>query len=278
MKIDGTRTKAFWSNPERYRLAYECNLTPAVTGYALQRGIAMHTALDLAALNYPHAAMVAVLKGKILSSDGRLLELADSHAAAMGLALAEAYLAKADTYEVIESELEFDFRIDGSEHRGVGRLDQIIKLDDGKLWLLEFKSGSSKTSRSRKEEEWLSDLQADFEILGARSAGYEVEGVRVQYVLEMTPPRVWEPLLVSRSDAQLQRSKLFIHQTCETVEMYRATFGLEQPWPHLANWPCTGDASYCGYQNICGCEGPLTVSRFKGFKLREEHLALLRQK
>ena len=33
---------AFWRNPERYRLTYECNLVPITLDYGLSRGISFH--------------------------------------------------------------------------------------------------------------------------------------------------------------------------------------------------------------------------------------------
>lgn len=280
MRIDQTRIKAFWANPERFRLAYECNVVPAVTGYALQRGLVFHVVLDLRALGWEWSTVTDVLHGRAVGSDGRLLHITNPQALAAGLAMAEAYLSRPADYTILRTELEFDFPIDGSPHSGVGRLDQLVQEADGRYWLLEFKTGSPKTQltgKYGKKDEWEQDKQADFEILGARSHGYEVEGLRVQYVLETTPPKVWEPLYVTRTEAQLQRTKLMVHQTCELIQMSRETFGIEQPWVHCSGFPCNSDASYCDHKLICGREGPITAELLgAGWTQREEHLALLR--
>lgn len=277
MLIDQTRYKQFWANPERYRMAYELNIVPAVPGYALQRGIVFHTVLDLTALGYTANAIELILRGKEPSSDGRKLNISNVQALHAGLSMAQAYLDNADTYDVIETELEFKFDIEGSEHGGIGRLDQLIREDNGKLWLLEFKTGSPKTRITTKTSEWETDKQADFEILGARSHGHEVEGLRVQYVLETTPPRVVEPIYITRSEAQLQRTKLSIHQTCELIEVHRNVFGINQPWTHRSEFPCNGDASYCEHRTICGTAGSLCAEDLgKEWAKREEHLAILR--
>jgi hypothetical protein len=64
MIIDQTRMKAFWRNPERFRLTYELNLVPKATAYGLSRGIAMHTIAELRHQGQTREQIDAVLQEK----------------------------------------------------------------------------------------------------------------------------------------------------------------------------------------------------------------------
>lgn len=272
MVIDQTRTKAFWSNPEAYRIQFQLNIVPAAKSYYLDRGTAFHTYIDLKSKSHDVAYTCDVLRG-LVDYQGQRFNIPQKPLD-QGMMMGDAFLSRHQLgeYTIEASELEFNVPIDGSPHAMVGRLDQVVTID-GKQWLLEFKTANAKASFSKKETEWESDIQADFEIIGARSFGYEVEGVLVQYVLETSPIKVWAPLEVRRSEAQLARTLLMVHQTCETVEMYKSTFGLEQPWPHLPNWKCQGD--WCEYKGICQQQGMTLESCGKGWKKRDEHLVIL---
>lgn len=272
MVIDQTRTKAFWSNPEAYRIQFQLNIVPAAKSYYLDRGTAFHTYIDLKSKGLYDVEILEVLSGET-EYQGQRFNISEKPRL-QGLSMGEAFLGRHQLgqYTIEASELEFRYQIPDSPHEMVGRLDQVIKID-GKQWLLEFKTANAKASFSKKETEWESDIQADFEIIGARSYGFDVEGVLVQYVLETSPIKVWAPLEVRRSEAQLARTLLMVHQTCETVEMYKSTFGLEQPWPHLPNWKCQGD--WCEYKGICQQQGMTLESCGKGWKKRDEHLVIL---
>lgn len=272
MVIDQTRTKAFWSNPEAYRIQFQLNIVPAAKSYYLDRGTAFHTYIDLKSKGFDDHDVEEILTGQ-KEYQGQRFNIAEKPRS-QGVAMGEAFLGRHQLgqYTIEASELEFRYQIPDSPHEMVGRLDQVVTID-GKQWLLEFKTANAKASFSKKETEWESDIQADFEIIGARSYGFDVEGVLVQYVLETSPIKVWAPLEVRRSEAQLARTLLMVHQTCETVEMYKSTFGLEQPWPHLPNWKCQGD--WCEYKGICQQQGMTLESCGKGWKKRDEHLVIL---
>lgn len=272
MKLDQTRYKAFWESPERYRLNYGLNIVPAKKSFYLDRGIAFHTTVDLASKFFNEQDIEEILTGA-REYQGKY-HAVEQKARESGVSLAQAFLSNnhLGQYKVLGSEQEFDVPIEGSPHSAVGRLDQVIEIDD-KKWILEFKTANAKTSYSKKEKEWETDVQAGFELLGAKSLGYSVEGVLVQYVVDKNPPAVWEPLEVKRSNALLQRLKLTIHQTCETIEMYLGAFGVEQPWPHLDNWKCNG--GYCEMASICQKQGVTIENCGAGWMKREEHLEIL---
>lgn len=272
MTLDQTRTKAFWSNPEAYRIQFQLDIVPAAKSYYLDRGTAFHTYIDLHSKGLSISEIDSILSGSSLYQ-GQTFEVAEKPRS-QGITMGQAFVSKNQLgeYKVLESELEFRAPISGSPHEAVGRLDQVIEID-GETWLLEFKTANAKASLSKKETEWESDIQADFEMLGAAHCGYVVEGVLVQYVIESTPIKVWAPIPVKRTLAQLARTQLMIHQTAETIEMYKATFGIDQPWPHLSNWKCQGE--WCEYKGICQQEGLSVEACGKGWKKREEHLEIL---
>lgn len=272
MVLDQTRTKAFWNNPEAYRIQFQLNIVPAAKSYYLDRGTAFHTYIDLKSKGFEDYYVMEVMGG-LVTYQGQRFNIAQKPLE-QGVAMGEAFLGRHQlgSYVVEDSELEFQYQIEDSPHSMVGRLDQIVTID-GKKWLLEFKTANAKAQRSKKETEWETDIQADFEIIGARGFGFDVEGVLIQYVLETAPIKVWEPIPVHRSEAQLNRTILMVHQTAETIEMYKSTFGLEQPWPHLPNWKCQGD--WCEYKGICQQQGMTLESCGKGWAHRKEHLEIL---
>lgn len=265
MRISQTRLKKFWQNPEAYRLQYVLDLVPSSPGYALQRGSVFHAVLNLKARGETDEHIANVLRGTVPDYDGRMLVIQSEDALRNGVAMAEAYinLPWAANLQVVETEKDFNFQIPGSPHFISGRIDQIVTNGDS-VYILEFKTASSKQYRGAKEADWANDIQADFEFLGAESLDIEVDGLQAQYVIEARPPKVWEPIFVSRTKAQLERTKLFAHQTCETILMYENTFGPDQPWPHLNNWPCNGDKKWCDYRDICQCSGEELIQLTSG--------------
>jgi hypothetical protein len=259
MKISVSRLKCFVNSPERYRLQYILNIVPAQESYALIRGSTFHTIMNHKNRRSSAEHIAAVLKGTVPDFDGRTLKdhsLDSTSAFNSGVIMAEVVTA----YEnCLASEVDFDFEIEGSPHRIHGRIDAIFEDDEG-LWVGEYKTASIKQNYKKKEREWEHDYQADFEILGARSLGFDVRGVKVQYVVDSNPPRTWEPMPVYRDNAKLARTQLYTHQICDTIEMFTNTYGGQDPWIHLNNWPCDG-GEWCEYRSICQrCENQLDLS------------------
>jgi hypothetical protein len=276
MIIDQTRYDAFWANPEKYRLTYECNLVPCVLPYGLARGIAMHTIAEELAQGKTREEVDLILQGKIPGSRGMIQEPINEHARTMAWALWDELDRQYPLFgdpncRLVASEAEFKFQIPGSRHFMAGRIDQIIERN-GQLWCGEFKTANAKKSFDKVSEEWQQKSQADFEIIGARSLGYNVEGVWVRTIVEKNPPVVW-PLEVRRSEHALQYKMLQVHETCETIELYRNVFGIDNPWPHVPfNWPCCKGGA-CEYERICGRRfSELTEADLEDFKPRKEHL------
>jgi len=279
MMIDQTRYKAFWQNPELYRLKYEKNLVAKAMAYGLSRGTAFHCIADLKAGGMPDDFIQAVLEGREPDPRGQTLSLSpDAIQNAWILwRVFEATYPPEYGIQVLDHEREFQVPI-GAEarHFAVGRLDQIV-MYQGDLWVGEMKTAYAKASYDKLLDDWNHNKQADFVMLGARSLGFEVKGVLVRYAVEKTPPVCFPPLEITRSEHALNLTLLNVHQTCEIIEMLRATFGIEQPWPHLSNWPCSV-VGKCEHEAICGrASDEIDPAELEGFKSREEHLVLMRQ-
>jgi hypothetical protein len=275
MKIDQGRYKLFWRNPEMYRLVYEIGIVPETADWSLQRGTAFHVIADMQARGATDEQIDAVLRGEQPDSSGRYLKLTEQ-AIDSGRALwnrcQKSDLAQA---HVVASEAEFEFDCFDSPHKGVGRLDRVIEYD-GELWVLEFKTTHPRRTQEQLINSWKGDVQADFEILGAESLGFEVRGVIVQYVVEDTPPRLMMPIPVIRSPQELDTTRVNIHNTCEIIELLRRLNPLNIPWPHLdTSWPCSA-RDRCPFRDLCQ-----KVSNWDsmppGFERRVEHLRILRE-
>jgi hypothetical protein len=157
----------------------------------------------------------------------------------------------------------------------VGRIDEILAYHNT-TWVGEAKTAYAKENYDKLLDKWANDVQADFVILGARELGYDVNRVLVRVVVERVPPMCFPPIEVKRSEHQLAVMSLNIHQTCEIIEMMRATFGIDMPWPHLANWPCNV-LDKCEFSSICGrATEEITPDELALFKKREEWLELMR--
>ena len=265
MLIDQTRYSAFWLNPERWRLRYALDLDALKDGapakYGRDRGTTFH--------------IISECEHKQVSYEARLHEeVKDETARNMGRVMYSAYKkATNPKFTKIAAELEFCVPIEGSPHQMVGRLDAILELPNKQLWVGETKTASMRADLAKLKWEWQRNPQADFVIIGAKSLGYDVEGVMVHTVKEAKPePRVW-PIEVRRSPQQLNVMKYNVHQTCEIIKMLVETFGVDRPWPHVPPTfnPCTR-ADYCDFEQDCG-----HVDLDKScYTKREEHLELLR--
>lgn len=279
MIIDQTRYDAFWRNPERYRLTYELNLVPKALPYGLARGLALHTIVEEALAGKNKEEINAVLRAEAPGVRGPLPEPLPDKAISMAWVLWEEmqrqYPLVGGEIEIIANEAEFKYDIPGSPHSMAGRIDN-VGYRNGELWCLELKTANSRASFDRIAEDWRQKAQADFEIIGARHLGHQVAGVLVLTVVETTPPKVW-PLEVRRTDHKLELMKLNVHETCEIIEMLRATFTARLPWPHLSlNWPCAKGGA-CEYENLCGqAVENWSPADLEGFKQREEHLGVIK--
>lgn len=269
MTIDQTRYQAFLRSMEMYRLKYLQNLVVPKdkVGYGLARGTAFHVIADEKYKGTQQAGIDAALIASV--SDTRAI----SKAKAMHKAFECKYAASAQLVKVA-SEVEFRFQIEGSKHDMAGRIDEILSYK-GQVWCGETKTVNAKADYAKLSYEWRRNPQADFEILGARSLGYQVEGVLVRTVTEHIPPRIWE-LEVTRSADQLKVLQYNVHQVCEQIEMMIATYGIDNPWPHNNScYPCSME-DRCEYQEICGKPTSQVSKELRTqYVQRQEHLPII---
>lgn len=279
MYLDQTRFKAFWQNPELYRLQYEKMLEPRAGIYGIQRGTAFHVIAESKHLGLADEVIQAILEGKQPNPVGQILELSpDAIANAWGMwpCFERAYPPGCGI-EVESVEREFKRQaLPDSPHFAVGRIDQILTYHDTP-WVGETKTAYAKANYDRLLDDWAHNVQADFMILGARELGYDVNRVLVRVVVERIPPMCFPPIEVERSEHQLAVMSLNIHQTCEIIEMMRHTFGIDVPWPHLANWPCNV-LDKCEFSSLCGrATYEIEPDELALFKERKEWLKLMRK-
>lgn len=241
---------------------------PRARNFDIDRGSAFHLIVEYRDKGLSDAELRAALDERQLHPKAEKV--------AWGLYEAYSRQYPKGSIPVIASEVEFDYQIPGSPHSMVGKIDQILSRSE-KLWVGEMKTANSRKQFDRVAEEWRQKKQADFEIVGARHLGYAVEGVFVRTIKEGVPPIIWE-IEEKRSDHRLRLTELSVHQTCETILMYEATFGIDKPWPHLPySYPCSMSGK-CEYESICGQDSCLwTPEDLEGFQAREEHLELFKQ-
>lgn len=251
MKLSYTAYEDFWDNPERYRLVHQKNWIPLHTPFSLQRGIAMHLALQVMGAGGTEEETLDMLIGARPRPDGRTEALSDLRALEEGVSMAKALLPLPEAFG---RELYFNFTGVGPagshlKHSGHGFID-FLRADEV---IVEFKSVNPKSSYTKKLTEWDSNIQADFLLCGARSLGIKHPRMIVQYVQEPSkrgePWKVWEPLPVIRSDRQLELLDAAIYGTCETIEQLLRDPGIDYPWPHRRTWKC---GENCAFSSLCG--------------------------
>lgn len=264
MVIDQTRYKAFWANPEYYRIKYLNDLADRIDSskdkYGRDRGTAFHILTEEAHTQPAQSRLDE--------------EVVSEKAKTMARSMYQVYKAATNPkFKRLAVEVPFLVPIEDSPHSMAGRIDSILEMPDGPLMCGETKTAGIRADLAKIKWEWLRNPQADFEIIGARSAGYNVAGVLVHTIKEASPrPRVWQ-IEVTRSPQQLAILKRNVHQTCEVIEMLKAKFGIDQPWPHVAPGfnPCM-QTGYCDFEGDCSQSSIDSTL----FAKREEHLEVLR--
>jgi hypothetical protein len=265
MYLDSTRYKAVQESPEKYRITYECNLVPDKRSLELDDGTSMHEFMDVCAKGLPDTVAESNLREQGVPPQS--IEQGRYLANALDLHLEG---------DILASEQEFRYEIPGSPHGMVGKIDRIMRIN-GVLKILDFKSAAAHKKLDQVQENWKSDVQADFYFIGARQLGYDVQEMELRYALKTVPVRTWQPIVVRRTERQLELIQRYVHIWCETIEFWRATFGIQEPWPHNSdNYFCKTEGKWaCSYKDMCqtsivpGCG-------FPGMKTRIDHLKIMR--
>ena len=264
MVIDFSRYNTFLRNAEYFRLKYCKNLTVSrdKIGYGLQRGTAFHLIAEERYKGTTDAVLDTVLSEAV--SDPKAI----SKATVMHKAFAAKYVAS-DAVSKLAAEVEFRSAIPGTQHEIAGRIDEILNYR-GSLWCGETKTANARADYAKLKYDWQRNPQANFEIAGARSLGYQVEGVLVRTITEHSPPRIWE-IEATRTDEEQQMFFVNVAQVCDTIEMYKSKYGVDVPWPHNTNsYPCNMEGR-CEFEDICG----KLRADVSGFAERKEHLPII---
>jgi hypothetical protein len=276
--IDNSRYSSFWANPELYRLTFEVNIVPKITPFYFGRGIHLHE------LN--EARNKATMALENLSNDPQKIS---ERSKQMGQALFEAFKRRWDgdlSFQLLHdggshlAEIEFRHQIPGSPHSIVGKMDEIL-MYKGEPWVGDVKTANKNTTEAKKRIEFGYASQPLFYINAARMLGYPVKGMVYRVVTEHTPPKHFV-IESKRTEYQLQQHLRSVHQTAETILMYRKTFGIDKPWPHGFPYPCNStsfDGSpACEYSSICQRPtSELTEDDLANFTRRIDHLKTLRE-
>jgi hypothetical protein len=259
-------------------LTYEKNIVPVTVPYYFGRGIHLH---ELNEKRNKATVSLENLKAAPQKISDKSTQVGDAlfHAFKQRWDGDKTFMLMFDEGQPL-AEIEFDVEIPGSPHSIVGKIDEIV-MYKGKPWVGDLKSANQKASEVKKRIEFGYASQPLFYINAARAMGYPVEGMVYRVVTEHAPPKHWV-IESKRTAYQLQQAYAMIHQTCETILMYRRTFGIERPWPHLWTYPCNypdfkGNPT-CEYHSICNRPSvELTEEDLEHFTTRIDHLKSKRE-
>lgn len=279
MKIDPTRYRMFWQNPERYRMREARKLSPvepkagtfaSLLSYGRRRGTCYHEFRDGDYRQVPTAEVAESLRS------GGGFEEKEIEA---GSRMAAAVKARYGDWKVLANEMEFEYPIPDSPHSIVGRIDHIIDRGDNFVFIGDYKTSKPRTKKemNRKIDEYAADCQVDAYYLGARQKRFDPHGFLFRIIVDHGPDKPVEIIEreTGRTGLELKQFARGVAMTCDLIEYLTKTYGTERPWPHLPNWPCLGDKTFCGFKNEC-CKYQATGYIPEGFQPAIEHLAILR--
>jgi len=269
VRIDSTRFRLFSTNPERYRLYQSLGYRAIQDSPAILLGIAGHEFMDADARGGRFDAVVRECKEKGIP--GELISAAE----VLAKVLIADYPAGG---HVVLSEREFCRSIEGSPHQITGKIDRVVNTGNG-FKILDWKFKGNSNYRGLYEQEKKSDCQPGFYLLGAKSWGYQTTDFTFVAAVKSAPIEVWKiPVPADTwTPCKLQLLERSIHITCETIEFYERTFGIEEPWPHRHDaFPCNKDQKYCEYRHICQ-ESHKQGQLPGGFCFRPDHLEIMRE-
>lgn len=170
-----SRMACFRSCPRKHYLRYELGLTSVVEGSPRRIGSAFHAALD------------AGDKGQEVTVETLGLEDEYEIVTVAAMLAGHGRYLESDTSDItpVASELEFDLPLINPETgkptpiwRFCGKIDRIVRLADGRLALMEYKTTSRDFSPGA--EYWQNlhlDQQLSIYIIAARELGYDVRTV-----------------------------------------------------------------------------------------------------
>ncbi len=281
MKLDSTRFRAWRDCPENFKLRYLLNFAGKAEKEALSKGSALHEYMD------------ASVKGEDwnLTTERLVAGGISAKYAEIGRILASELVEKYPASAALISEREFEYRIPGSPHSMIGKIDRIVLVPGytDKFRVLDWKSKGNNRGRQfmeigkRRNEDL---IQAQFYAIGAKTWGYPISEFHFITACQSTPIAVWETEVPDDeiTDYKLELVARDVHIACETIQSWITAYGIEEPWPHnRLTMPCKvietqgSEVIYCEMQHICQQTHKIGCIP-EGFQLREEHLDLLKEK
>lgn len=147
------------------------------------------------------------------------------------------YLEEDVNMEILESEKEFEFDLDGIKYTGI--IDQIVKID-GKVYGRDFKFMAQKM-----DSEYLSmDNQISGYYLGAKSLGYDLDGFIYDVGYKYKVP-AFDRIYVTRTKEQLDA---FLEDTKEAIKALQSGAKYKN---------ISSECRTCHYKQLCVKNGDL---------------------
>jgi hypothetical protein len=268
VRIDASRYNLFWQNPERYRLREIWKLAPiepaagtfaSLLNYGRRRGTCFHELLDAAYRAVEEPQAVQELR------DGGFEDKEITAALRMAAKVREVYPDE----DYLAHERLFEYQIPNSPHSMVGRIDHILADDEGP-YVGDWKTSKERTKKEigYKLDEYCRGAQVPFYLLGASTLGFETRRFLYRLVVDGKKGVEIVPQFTERTGLQLKAFAEGAHITCELIQWMRATFGIERPWPQMA------ETFGSDYEPIY-CKPMYTDFIPEGFCPKVEHLPLM---
>lgn len=268
MKIDASRYSLFWSNPERYRLREIWKLAPiepkagtfaSLLAYGRRRGTCFHELLDARYRQVDPLIAIQELK------DGGFGNKEIDAACRMAKAVGDRYPDE----EYLAHEVLFEYPIPDSSHSMVGRIDHILRDEEGP-YVGDWKTSKhrSKKDIAAKLEQYGRSVQVPFYLIGVRTLGFDTKRFLYRLVIDGKKGVEIRPQFFTRTGLELDAFARQVHITCELIEWMRRTWGIEKPWPELPERFANDYASIMGRKMYCGYQP-------EGFEPKKEHLSLM---
>lgn len=268
MKIDATRYNLFWSNPEKYRLREIWKLAPiepaagtfaSLMTYGRRRGTCFHELMDA----YHRGVDCHVAEQEL--KDGGFGEKEIDTACLMADKVQFMYPDE----EYLAHEATFEYQIPDSPHKMVGRIDHILKDEEG-VYVGDWKTSKHRSEKdlSQKGADYCRGAQVPFYLLGASTLGFDTRRFLYRLVVDGKTGVSIRPFPTERTGLELKTFARGVHQTCDLIEYMKEYYGVQNPWPNL-NGPFDGDYTAIAGQKMYDGYMP------EGFQPKTEHLILM---
>lgn len=256
MRIDNSAFSAFWTCPEKYRLAFQVGLRKDFTYFEF--GTYFHTLLIC---HYKPPEMPTHLVSETMPSDSKVQSEVES--------MFEAYKAAypVEPFEVLECERSFELPIPGTDHTYLGKIDMIVRDHETKaLQVFETKT-ESRFSKRNLPEAWTARTQGSLYAWAASELYREpVDSILLNICTKASPKGQIGPSfrrdVLQRTPEQIQEALESLIYVCDRLQ------DLEFEYPR-SHYPrnknaCVNELSYrCDFYSLCNYgDTPETRSQF----------------